>query len=220
MIAEKGSGNIISKEFHVSSFIRLHIAAKGLTNLIQSEEEKVVVECDDNLLGSFEAMNYGRTLYISSDAKLRTPIFTDLKINVYYSSIDTLFVRCDGGNVTCENQMRLDNPLEIKIQSVGNTNLVIDVPTAKLTSQCVGDVTLSGKCGMLYIRNQSEGNLFAKELIANELAIKNMAAGNVTVSVQDAITISHHGEGYIHYYGKARLKDVKHYGNGIIKRFD
>jgi hypothetical protein len=145
MLEEKGNGNIVSKEFQVSSFIRLHIAAKGRTNLIQSDEEKVIVEADENLLGCFEAMNYGRTLYISSDAKLRTPSFTHLKIDVYYRSIDTLYVRCDGGNVACGNLMTLNNPLEVKIQSVGNTHLAINGPALKIMSQCVGDVSLAGR---------------------------------------------------------------------------
>jgi hypothetical protein len=65
-----------------------------------------------------------------------------------------------------------------------------------------------------------EGDLFAKALIADELVIKNMAAGNVTVHAENAITISHHGEGNIHYYGKCTLKDVKQYGNGIIKHLE
>lgn len=218
MIEEKGNGSIVSKEFQVSSFIRLHLAARGVTNLIQAEQEKVVVETDENLLGYIEAANSGRTLYISSDARLRIPVFTHLKIDVYYRQIDTLLIRCDGGEIACGNVMTLGTPLDIKIQSIGRTDLAIDAPSIKITNQCVGDVSLAGKCGFLQIKNQSEGNLFAKELKADELVIRNMADGNVTLTAQETISIFHRGEGFIHYFGKATLKDVKQYGNGIIKR--
>src|ERR1700755_1884499 len=95
MIEEKGNGTISSREIPVSSFIRLHIATNGVTNLIQGDEEKLVVEADENLLKYFEAMNSGRTLYISSDAGLRKPAFTHCKVDVYFRQLDTLQISCD-----------------------------------------------------------------------------------------------------------------------------
>ncbi|SDP21291.1 Putative auto-transporter adhesin, head GIN domain [Mucilaginibacter sp. OK268] len=217
MIEIKGNGNIVSKEIPVSSFIRLHLAAKGLIELIPSDEEKVVIETDENLLDYFEAINSGRTLYISSEAKFRKPSFTQCKIKVYLRQIDTLYIRCDGGDVNCSKAITLDNPLEIKIQSVGNTNLNIFAPAIKVLSQCSGNVTLKGKCGTLTIKNQSEGNLFALEMIADELSIRNMAEGNVELYADRAISIAHWGQGDVHYAGNAVLTDVKQYGDGIIK---
>lgn len=217
MIEIKGNGNIVSKEILVSSFIRLHLAAKGLIELIPSDEEKVVIETDENLLDYFEAVNSGRTLYIFSEAKFRRPSFTKCKIKVYLRQIDTLYVRCDGGDVNCSKTVMLDNPLEIKIQSVGNTSLNIFAPAIKVLSQCSGNVTLKGKCGTLTIKNQSEGNLFALEMLADDLSIKNMAEGNVELYANRSISIAHWGQGDLHYAGNAVLTDVKQYGDGMIK---
>jgi hypothetical protein len=217
MIEVKGNGNIVSKEIQVSSFIRLHLAAKGLIELIQSDEEKVEIETDENLLDYLEAINSGRTLYVSTEAKFRKPIFTSCKIRIYLRQIDTLYVRCDGGNVSCRDAIILNSPLEVKIQSVGNTDLNICAPAVKILSQCEGNVTLKGKCGLLLIKNQSTGDLYAKEMDAEELDINNMAEGNLELCADKFISISHKGEGYIHYFGNAVLKDVKQYGTGIIK---
>ncbi|HEU4717172.1 MAG TPA: DUF2807 domain-containing protein [Bacteroidia bacterium] len=217
MIEVKGNGNVVTREIPVSSFIRLHLSAKGLIELIQSDEEKVVVEADENLQDYFEAVNAGRTLYVTSEAKFRLPVFTKCVIRVYLRQIDMLYVRCDKGDVTCAGTLAFTEPLEIKIQSIGNTELNIDAPAVKVLSQCQGNVVLKGRCGSITIKNQNEGDFSSRDLLAGELTMKNMSVGNIELYADRKISISHYGEGYVHYYGDAALKDVKQYGNGQIR---
>src|ERR1035441_4102995 len=99
MIEVKGNGNIVSKEIPVSSFLRLHISGKGLIELIQSQDEKVIVETDENLVDCFDAQNSGSTLYVSVDGKLRKPVFTKCVVKVYFRQLDALVIRCSGGDV-------------------------------------------------------------------------------------------------------------------------
>jgi len=157
MIEIKGNGNIVSKEIQVSSFLRLHIDGRGLVELVQSNDEKVIIETDENLLDYFDAQNSGSTLYVTSEAKLRKPIFTKCLIKVYLRQLDSLVIRCDHGNVICDDTIRLSTPLDIKIQSEGNTSLNIDAPAIKLLSQCEGDVKLKGKCGSITIKKPEPG---------------------------------------------------------------
>jgi hypothetical protein len=220
MIEVKGNGNILSKEFPVSSYIRLHLSAKGVIELVQSTEEKVIIETDENLQDYFEVQNAGRTLYITSEAKFRKPVFTHCKITVCLRQLDMLYVRCEGAEVSCPANIALSSPLEVKVQSIGNTMLNISTPSLKLLNQSQGDVTIKGNCGEVKIKNQSEGNLSCKELIAESLTIKNMAVGNVELYAEKEITIKHMGEGFVHYYGNAVLKDVKQHGNGQIKHME
>jgi len=219
MIEVQGNGNIVSIEKQVSSFLRLHLATTGLVEMIQSNEEKVAISCDENLADYFDVVNSGRTLYVSAEGKLRTPKFTQCHIKVYFRQLDALAVRSDGGDVTCPD-LTISGPLDLKIQSEGNTTLNINAASIKLLNQCEGNVVITGKCNSITIKNQSEGNFSSKGLIADELTLKNSAEGNVDVYADKAITISHSGEGYIHYYGNAVLKDVKQYGDGEIKHFD
>ena len=100
---------------------------------------------------------------------------------------------------------------------MGNTTLNIYASAIKVLNQCAGNVTLKGKCGTLTIKNQSEGNLFALEMVADDLIIKNMAEGNVELYANRSISIAHWGQGDVHYAGNALLTDVKQYGDGIIK---
>lgn len=218
MVQVKGNGNIVSKAYPISSFLRLHIGVQGVTELIQSQEEKIEIEMDENLIEHFEAGNHGRTLYVSTEAKLRTPVFTKALVRIYFRQLEHLVIRCDGGDVRTPQQIVLSTPLELKVQSVGTTQINLQAPQLKAVLQAEGDTILSGDCGLVELKNQSQGNLFAKELFASELVLKNSAQGNVEVFADKKITISHMGQGYIHYYGEAQLMDVKQYGEGEVRR--
>jgi hypothetical protein len=217
MIEVKGNGNIISREIGVSSFIRLHVSGKGLIELHKSDEEKVIVETDENLQEYFEVCNSGRTLYVSAESKFRRPVFTKCLIKIFIRQMDTLYIRNDNADLVCANEISLPNPLEIKIQSVGNTELNINAPAIKILSQTQGNVVMKGKCQSIEIKNMSQGNFNASELLAEELSIKNMSQGNVDLVANKTISIKHMGEGYIHYSGDAVLKNVKQFGDGDIR---
>jgi Putative auto-transporter adhesin, head GIN domain len=217
MIEVKGNGNIVSREIKVSSFIRLHLSGKGTIELHQSGEEKVIVETDENLQEYFEIINSGRTLYISAEAKFRRPVYTKCRIKVFLRQIDTLYIRNEKADVVCADEISLSQPIEIKVQTIGDADLNIVAPAIRILSQSVGNVVVKGRCGRVDIKNQSEGNFNSMALMADELTIKNMAEGNVEVFANKAIAISHYGEGYIHYAGNAVLKDVKQYGQGVIE---
>ncbi|HEV7230731.1 MAG TPA: DUF2807 domain-containing protein [Bacteroidia bacterium] len=216
MIEIKGDGNIVSREFSVSSFIRLHISGKGLIELHQSEEEKVIVETDENLLDCFDIVNSGRTLYVSAECKFRKAAYTKCTIRIYLRQVDVLYVRNEGATVVCPDEIVLLNPIEIKVQSQGDTELYVNAPAIKILSQTQGDVTLKGRCGKMEIKNQSQGNFNSREMKAEHLIIKNMAEGNVDLFASKEITISHFGQGTVRYWGEAVLKDVKQYGDGRI----
>ncbi len=216
IISIQGNGNIVSKEFEISSFIRLHLAIQGNAELIQSDDEKVVVETDENLLDTFEVVNSGSTLYVTSESKLRTPAYTHCMVKVYYRQLEKL-INSSNGNLTIGTPITLSNELFLKIQSNGNTDLEVDVPSLKLLNQCNGNLSLKGKCGQLEIKNQANGNLLARGLKANTATIKNLANGNVELYAEESISIYHLGNGFVHYFGPGKLTDVKQYGSGAVK---
>ncbi len=217
MISVKGNGQIVSNTYSVSSFLHLHLSVNGRVELCQSTEEKVEVETDENLLSFIEVVNSGRTLFVTSDAGYHKLEDANIVVRVFFRQLTKLNIRCERGEVVCNNLISLGSPAEIKIQGAGNNMLNLDVPALKLLIQNNGDVTLTGKCGDVEIKTQSDGNLFAKEFIAQRLMLKNMSAGIVEVKAEETIAIMQYGEGYVHYYGSAILRDVNQRGAGEIK---
>lgn len=217
MIEVQGNGKIVSKEMNVSTFIRLHLGCTGIIELHQGDEEKVSIEADENLIEYFVAANAGRTLYVATESTLRKPIFTKCLIRVYLRQLNFLYVRNVNGNVICPNTLLLSQPLEVKVQSTGDTELNLAVPSLKILCQAHGNNTLKGRCEKLHIKNQGYGDFDSSQMLAGELSIKNQGNGNVKLRADKSIRLIHYGNGYMHYYGNAVVEDVKQYGNGEIK---
>lgn len=220
MVEVQGNGNIVSREISVSTFIRLHLGCTGTIELHQSDEEKVTIDADENLLEYFAATNAGRTLYVSNEGNLRKPAYTSCTIKVYFRQLNKIILRNHNGRTFCPKQLVLKEPLDVKIQSVADSELDIVCPSMKIVAQTVGNITLKGSCEKLEIKNQSTGNFDASQMQAGDLSINNMAVGNVLLHANDNIRMSHYGNGFIHYSGDANVKDVKQYGNGEIRHVE
>lgn len=219
MIKEQGTGNIISKTINVSSFVRLHISVRGLVELYQADEEKVVVEADENLVDYIQAQNSGRTLYVTGEGKWRVPEFSELRVKVYYRQLYNLNHASEkGGELVCGNTLRSGEPLEIKIQSEKcQISLDVDAAAVKLNTACTSDIKIKGACNVFDVNLKSEGNLDASEMLAKNVTLKNYSVGNIDLYAEEAISISNYGQGNIHYRGNGLLKDIKQYGDGEVK---
>jgi len=217
MIDVKGNGNIVSTVKNISSFIRLHISINGTVELIQSDEEKVIVEADENLMEYIEVTNSGRTLYVTAEGKWRKADFSSLNVKVYYRQLYNIYNASTKGNLICANTLMSAEPVEVKIYSdKSSSKLNINAPAVKLITACVGDVEIEGACNLLEINAKSEGNLYARQMQAKTVSIKNYSVGNLEVSAEEWVSISNYGEGNISYWGNGKLKDIKQYGSGEI----
>jgi len=218
MTKVKGDGNIVSKEISVNSYIRLHISLGGLVELYQANEEKVIIETDENLQEYIDIENSGRTLYVNTEGKWRVPEFTSLKVKVYYRQLYNLYNASENGTLVCANTLRSGEPVEIKIHSNKSTStLDIDAASVKLITACVGNVQIKGDCNILEINAKSQGNLNAREMIAKNVTLKNYSQGNIDLYADETLTISNYGQGNIHYWGNGVLKDIKQYGDGEVR---
>jgi hypothetical protein len=218
MIEIKGNGEIVSVEKNISSFIRLHISIAGTVELIQADEEKVIIETDENLQEYLEVINSGRTLYVNTEGKWRVPRFTRLTIKIYYRQLYHLYNASENGTLICINPLKASEPVEVKIYSDKSTSkLNINAPAVKLITACVGDVEIEGDCNILEIKARSEGNLYARQMKAKNVALKNYSAGNLEIFASETFAITNYGQGHINYWGDGVLKDIKHNGEGGVK---
>ncbi|HEX8330838.1 MAG TPA: head GIN domain-containing protein [Hymenobacter sp.] len=215
----QGSGTLAVRTQSVSSFTRLHLSVHGTVELRQSHEEKVVIEADDNLLEYVGVTNAGRTLFVTTEDKLRRPAYSQLHVTVYLRQLQRLDIASEG-HVTCAEPLVAVEPLEIKVQSVGNTQLVVQANQLTLHCACQGHVTVAGTAEQVKINNLSEGDLDCGALAAQHLKLRNLGAGNVQLRAEQTVNIQHLGAGSVHYAGPARLLDVRHYGAGEIRHVD
>lgn len=212
----QGSGIMAERTQLVSSFTRLHLSVHGHVELVQSNEEKVVIEADNNLLEHVGVTNAGRTLYVTTEDKLRRPAYSQLRITVYLRQIDHLDVASQG-TVRCANALLAADSLTVKIAAHGDTDLTLETPKLQVKAAAHGNVVLRGRATEATLRTASHGDLDASELIAGHLTIRNAAHGNIKLYATDTIAIQHVGHGYVHYAGPARLTDVGAHGQGEVR---
>jgi Putative auto-transporter adhesin, head GIN domain len=216
MIETKGNGKITTREISVSSFLRLHLSINGNIELIQSDEEKVVIETDENLQSYFDVVNSGKTLYVTGGNKLWIPVFTRLSIKIYCRQMNMLYNALHG-NVFSGNQLISTDSFELKIHAQGDTKLNIKAPIVKINSACHGNVELTGECHEFTIKNASQGDLDCKGMLADITTLSNASQGDVKLYSKEEISIKHAGQGNVHYYGEGKLKNVVHHGQGEVK---
>jgi Putative auto-transporter adhesin, head GIN domain len=216
MMKLQGSGTLAVRTMVVSSFTRLHLSVHGTVHFVLGDDERVEVEADDNLLDYVQAINSGRTLFITSENKLRSPGFTVLRITVYLRQLAEISIACDG-DVVCPDLLRVPNPLNVKIQSNGATELALEAPALTISIASDGDTTLRGAAGDVQLKAHSHGSVWARELITQHLTVTNKCDGNVEVYAEQTIAAQHMGNGYLHYGGPARLTDVRASGSGPVR---
>lgn len=217
MMKVQGSGALAQREHLVSSFTRLHLSITGTVRFVVGDEERVLVEADDNLLEYVGVVNSGRTLYITSENKLRSPAYSALTVTVYLRQLSALNIAADG-DLRCPDLLRVGTPLEVKIQSNGNTELHLAAPALTLTVASNGDVLLGGEADDVQVKVASDGHFDARRLRAGRLTVRNRSNGNVRVWAGHTIELHHGGNGTLHYAGPARLLDVNQRGSGEVRR--
>ncbi len=217
MVEVKGNAEIVTKEIRVSSFVRLHLLTSGIIELFQADEEKVMIETDQNLIRYFEVTNSGRTLYVSSEGKFNKPLFTKCRVSIFLRTINTMDISHEGATVICKEGLKSPFPINIKVREAHSVSLSVESSFVGLLHQAAGNVTLSGKCRQAAIKVQGEGNLDATALQAEELQLKHLSGAEVKVYADKLIDINQLGDGPIYYSGPGILRDINVRGEGIVK---
>ncbi len=212
----QGNGTLAVRTTPVSSFTRLHLSVHGTVELRHGNEEKVVIETDDNLLDHVGVTNAGATLYVTTENKLLRPTYSQLRVVVYLRQLQYLNIASQG-SVVCPEPLRAIEPLDIRIQSNGDTQLLLQADVLNLHCACVGTVLVAGTAGQVLVNNKSQGELDFRDLAAQHLKLVNMGVGNVRVCAEQTIRIQHRGVGFVHYTGPARLLEVRQQGVGEVK---
>ncbi|MTK52548.1 DUF2807 domain-containing protein [Paludibacter sp.] len=193
---EKGSGNVVSKTIAVSPFLQLHLCTQCNVEIVQSDEEKVVIEMDDNLIDGVRVDNSIKTLFVTQDLRQKIPLFTYGKITIYCHALEALYV-------TSHADIKTVKPLEskyamvIKTVSHGDVFVELKAPSVKVMSTNHGDFTLKCETNDLVINNASKGDLNL-DLKGAAVEINHKGRGDMVLTGScDSLSICNEGHGDI-----------------------
>ncbi|MDR1226423.1 MAG: DUF2807 domain-containing protein [Prevotellaceae bacterium] len=211
----QGSKNVVSKEVYLNDFERLNLATRGLVEIIPSDEHKVIIETDDNLMEYFEISSTANTLYVNVDEKHARPMYTQLTIKIYVKQVTSIY-STGKAYIHTVSALTVNGPVGIKMLGEGSGMLYIQAATLVLVREGSGRLALKGKCTTFDIVNAGDGKLACREMEANILLLNNKGNGKTEVYARHQFSVKNHANAVITCYGPAKHRDLMNYGEGQI----
>jgi Putative auto-transporter adhesin, head GIN domain len=181
----KGSGKIVNKVFDYTGFNR--ISLQDLDGKIEIEAGKsfsISIDIDDNLESLLQVSN--------SDGKLNVSLAGNRNNRKY---IEDTHIK-----------VTITLPQLSALEHDGNTGLTVSGLTGKyfrLRNGGNGTAQLNGSIEELEIKNTGNGNVKAKDLLAQRVTVNCRGNGNVVVNAAAGLTANAQGNSSVINTGKA-----------------
>jgi phage gp45-like len=181
----KGSGNVINKAFDFTGFDKITLDdLDGKVDIEAGKDFSISVDIDDNLAPLLQVSNSNGTLAIALAGNRNNRMYIE----------DTHI------------KVKITLPRLSYTAHEGNTGLAINGISGKyfrLKNGGNGSVKLTGSIDELEIKNTGNGNVNARQLIAQQAEVRCRGNGNVYVNVEAGLTASSHGNCSVINTGKA-----------------
>ena len=213
---EEGNGDIVSESFDVSDFSKVRIGGSYSITLVPSDNEKVEVEIDDNLLEFLVVETHSDILEIYNTERIISKEGID--ITIYYRQLEEITVNgaCDLKN---EDTLEGDN-FYVEMSGAGAMDLTLDVKRLELDISGAGAVKLRGKTDTQRIRMSGAGGYAGFEFKSNKAKIDISGVGSADITVYEELDAQISGLGGINYKGNPEFVNSDVGGLGSIKQVD
>ncbi|RRO24074.1 head GIN domain-containing protein [Flavobacteriaceae bacterium 14752] len=211
-----GEGEVAEKEFDLSSFEELSLANAWDVKLVQSNENKLIVKANENLIDELKIDQNAQSLKIGTKSKDNIGRADSKLITIYFSGSLTKLSASSGINLFASEQLNFN---DIDISSSSGSDIELNVKTQKLNcssssgsdmklkisstnvianSSSGSDLYLTGKSQSLQATSSSGSDLnvegYTDELSANsssgsDIDAKNLKAINVTATASSGSNI-------------------------------
>ncbi len=195
---ENGNGNVVTQERNVTEDFTEVKGSAGLdVYLTQGDENKIVVEADENLQQYIEADFEEGRLHITTSENIGRS--KAKKVYVTYKELNTIEAS-SGADVTGNSVIKSEN-LSLKSSSGAQINVEIFAKNLTAKTSSGADLIVSGKASSLKADASSGSELNAKELLVIECNAEASSGAEVTVNVKDNLETNVSSGGEVNYYG-------------------
>ncbi len=200
-----GNGNVVKNERSVSGFDGVKVSTGIDVILSQGDNEKVVVETDENL------QEYIKTEV--RDGILN--VYTD-HISIRHADVEKVYVTIkdvkslstsSAGDIVGETPVRTDE-IRLSASSSGDIKLELYAKSVKLDISSAGDIKLTGESETLDADLSSAGDLKAFEFKVKEAEVSVSSAGSADIYTTDKLTARASSAGDINYKGSPKYVDA------------
>ncbi len=227
-----GDGPVVSQDFSFTELQGISSAICGDIYLTQSDEQKVTISAQQNIIDNMKFDVNNGVLHIEFDRN----VHHHEPITIYMSVNNLTEVKVSGsGNVNTTGAFTTNDALNLSLSGSGNFNVEANAPEIYSGISGSGDFTIkantdyfegsiagSGKyimSGAATVADYSisgSGEIRAFELETGETRIHVSGSGDSRVTAYDKLAVSISGSGDVYYKGTPQI-DTNISGSGNIR---
>ncbi len=210
-----GDGNVVTEERNVNQDFDQVRGTRGLdVYLTEGNENKIVVEADENLLDLIETKISNGKLTITSSKNIGRA--KAKKIHVTYVKLNNIEAS-SGADVIGNSVIKSET---LTLDSSSGADLEVEVFSKELYAETSSgaDIEVSGKSSILYANASSGSDLDAKKLEVNNCNAKASSGANITVTVNNKLNAKASSGGDVKYYGDPVSVSKKDGSSGSIRK--
>lgn len=200
----RGSGQVVAEERSISGVRRVNVANQGDLTIEIGDEEKLVVEAEENLQDYLIADVRGGELVLRTQNNTNIRPTQDIHYILTVKELEGLQVTSSGDIQAPELQA---DGFTIKVSSSGDIHieaLYADRVEVDITSS--GSVIIDeGMLGYQDISISSSGSYDAREIDSLNARVKISSSGSARIWVRDELDVNISSSGNVYYRGDPQL---------------
>ena len=207
---------MVEKTFDIKDFENLSIQNSFEVTIVQSNEYKVKVDCNENIEKFLEVSMDGETLNLHMENN-KAYYNVTCKAVVYLPNLSSVDVK--GASKVNIPDFETE-ALEIEVS--GAANIFGNVATNKLNinSKGASKIHFTGQVKHCKILSAGATKIEAKDLLVNELEVEASGASKIVVHAVDELNVNLSGASKFDYYGNPQILNKKISGVGKINHLD
>jgi hypothetical protein len=219
--AIKGNGNIVMRDYNISTFDELSCDLPATVNFSVSDDYTCIIRVDENLHDYLDVKVSDGELWLSKSEEHR-------KVNLRATKfvIDVTAPSLEKINLVSSGDINVISPLnetKLDVSIVGSGNVTfteeVNIDHLELTVAGSGDIAVEkGSVAALEADVIGSGDVVSKAEV-QDLDVNVTGSGDVTAKVNGKLDYYIIGSGDIHYYGDAKVSG-KIAGSGSINRIE
>jgi hypothetical protein len=202
MPADRSTGNFIKEERSVSNFTRLDIGGAFKVYISQGEQEKLVIEADDDEIKEIITEVVGEKLKIYTKSGWGAS-FHEMTIYLTFKNLD--YINFSGAvEVIGENAMTFTE-LEMDVSGAAEINIALNAERFEAEFSGASEIDFSGKCKTGYFGLSGASDFNAENLEFQDLNIDVSGASEAKVWATGTLNIDASGASDIRYKGSPKV---------------
>lgn len=215
--AVRGTGSVIQEERPIGYFNGVTLATLGNLYIEVGNEEKLVIEAQENLIPYFETTVTGEMLKIKTRDGVNLNPTAPVNFYLTVKKLDAI-VLTGSGNIEAP-ALQADKFL-VELGGAGDIEIA-GVTADALEVQISGSGTLrvsGGRAGKQEVTISGSGKYEARGLQSNEADVTISGSGSMTINVRQHLRVNISGSGSVRYVGNPALDKLTVSGTGTVEQ--